>query len=458
MNKIARRSAISAVLAMILLVGFSLFVVRFFTESDQWVVTPGSPHVYNERGEVECGVVVDADGNILLDMREGWVYTDNETLRKASLHWLGDREGNILAPALDAHVFDMTGYDTFNGMYAYGDAASVAELTLAAPVQMAAYDAMDGRKGTVAVYNYKTGQLLCSVSTPSFDPDNLPDLEEDDRGNYEGIYFNRFTSAKYTPGSIFKVVTLAAALETIPDITEQTFTCKKSLEFGIDKVTCERTHGQQDLQTAFRNSCNCAFAQIALQVGPEAMEKYVKIFGITDEITFDGIVTAEGSYEAVGAADVNVAWSGIGQYNDLINPCSFLTFIGAIANGGVPTMPYLVESVSVGDQVTYQAQPVSAEPILSDRTVQLLGEYMRSNVTDGYGAQKFGELTVCAKTGTAQVGTQHPNAMLVGYVMDEEYPLAFIVCAEDSGYGGEVCIPIAAQVLDACKAYMDNKG
>jgi len=457
LNKIARRSAIAAVLALILVAGFSLFIVQFCMHSDDWVITSGSPHVYDEKGEVQCGVAVDADGILLLDMRDGWTYTENEVLRKSVLHWLGDREKNILAPALDTHVIEMTGYDTFNGMYSYADTVSVTQLTLAAQVQMAAYEAMGNYKGTVAVYNYQTGQLLCSVSTPSFDPDDLPDIENDESGKYEGVYVNRFTDALYTPGSIFKVVTLAVALETIPDITEQTFTCTGTLSFGTDKVTCERTHGQQSLQTAFRNSCNCAFAQIALQIGPENMEKYAAKFGITSSIKFDGITTAAGKYEAADAADVNVAWSCIGQYNDLINPATFLTFMGAIANDGEMTQPYLVEKITVGDQVTYLPAENNTDKILSDETVALLQTYLRSNVVDGYGAQRFGALTVCAKTGTAQVdGQEKANAMLVGYVMDEEYPLAFIVCAENAGYGGDVCIPIAAKVLDACKAYMDS--
>ena len=73
-----------------------------------------------------------------------------------------------------------------------------------------------------------------------------------------------------------------------------------------------------------------------------------------------------------------------------------------------------------------------------------------------YGADRFGQLTVCAKTGTAQVeGQSKPNAMLTGFVSDPDYPLAFIVCVEDAGYGSSVAIPIAGKVLDACKAYME---
>ena len=94
---------------------------------------------------------------------------------------------------------------------------------------------------------------------------------------------------------------------------------------------------------------------------------------------------------------------------------------------------------------------------MSEETALILKEFMRSNVVNKYGADRFGGLTVCAKTGTAEVGGEKkPNAMLVGFSTDPEYPLAFIVCAEDAGYGSTVCIPIASKVLEACKNHMDG--
>lgn len=456
MNKIARRAWITIVLVAVLLGGMGFFCVQFFIQSSNWVVESGSPHVYNG-SNIGCGVAVDRDGILLLDMTDGRQYTEDEQLRKATVHWVGDRAGSISAPALTAHASDLAGFDMLNGLYSYGENPGVAQLTLSSQVQKAALEAMGSYSGTVAVYNYKTGQLMCGVTTPTYDPDNAPDVSEDDNGQYEGIYLNRFTQSSYIPGSIFKVVTLAAALETIPDIEQQTFTCTGKLEFGIDQITCEHAHWEQDLQGAFRNSCNCAFAQIALQVGDKTLEEYVEKFGITKSISFDGITTAEGNFEALNAADVNIGWSGIGQYNDQINPCAYLIFMGAIANDGVPVMPYLVENVTVGNTQTYQAKTQTGKKILSDETLQVLQTYLRSNVQYSYGDDRFSGLNVCAKTGTAEVGgDKKPNAMLVGFVQDEEYPLAFIVCAENAGYGSSVCVPIASKVLSACKAAMDE--
>ncbi len=442
-------------MALVLVAGLVFFIVEYSTRADNWVVSSGSPHVYSG-DNINCGVIVDRDNLLLADLQGERKYSQWESLRKSTVHWLGDRYGNISAPAISHYAQQIAGFDLVSGVYSYGDSAGIVELTLSAKVQQAALEAMGNYKGTVAVYNYKTGQILCAVTTPTYDPDNPPDITQDTSGMYEGLYLNRFTQSTYIPGSIYKIVTLAAALETIADIQDRTFTCNGSYEVQGEKITCEVTHGQQSLKNAFSNSCNCAFAQIAIELGGETLGAFAKKFGITEPITFDGITTAAGNFEAANAA-VNVAWSGVGQYNDQINPCAYLTFMSAVAGNGQPVNPYLVERIAVGNSQTYQAQISTGEKILSDATVQVLQEYLRNNVSSVYGDWNFPGLTVCAKTGTAQVGgEQKPNAMLSGFCLDEKYPLAFIICVEDAGYGSTVCIPIASKVLAACKETLDS--
>ncbi|MBQ4642212.1 MAG: penicillin-binding protein [Oscillospiraceae bacterium] len=451
MNRIASRAGALILLAVILLGGFGFFLVEYLTEADDWVILSGSPHVYTG-GNIGCGVVVDRDGILLLDTRDDRVYSNVSVLRQATVHWLGDRYGNIFAPALPYYASELAGFDMLNGVYNYADSVGVAGLTLSSQVQTAALDAMGSYKGTVAVINYETGQLLCAVTTPTYDPDAIPDLENDSTGQYEGLYVNRFTMSTYIPGSIFKIVTLAAALEEIPDITEQTFTCTGSYVIGNEEITCEGAHWDQNLKSAFCNSCNCAFAQIALQLGAEKLEGYVAQFGVVDAIAFDGVTTATGNFEATDSGDLNVAWSSIGQHKDQINPCAFLTFMGAVANDGTVTNPYLVEEITVGNTETYEAKTKTGKRIMSAETAKILQEYLQNNVLTKYGADNFPGLTVGAKTGTGEVGgDKKPNAMLAGYVADSKYPLAFLVCVEDAGYGKTICMPIATQVLEACK-------
>lgn len=451
MNRIAGRSGIVILLCILLLAGFVFFLCEYVAEAGDWVIFTGSPHVYSG-GNLDCGVVTDRGSVLLLDMRGDRTYAADELVRKSIVHLLGDRYGSISAPMLSGYAAEIVGYDLLNGIYNYGGNDGVVKLALDSNVQKTALEAMGDYKGTVAVYNYKTGQLLCAVTTPTYDPDDVPDIEADSTGKYEGLYVNRFTQSTYIPGSIFKIVTLAAAFETIPDIEEREFVCTGSCEIGGIELNCDDVHWDQTLQMAFRNSCNCAFAEIAVELGGETLEQYARQFGVTDSITFDGITTAEGNIEAKDADAVNVAWSAIGQHNDLTNPCTFLTFMGAVANEGKGVLPYLVEQISVGDNITYSAKKQNSDRIMSATTAKKVMEYMAFNVEDKYGAENFGGLTACAKTGTAEVGgDKKPNAMLAGFTIDENYPLAFIVCVEDAGYGKTVCVPIISRVLTACK-------
>lgn len=454
MNRIASRAMALLLVALLLLGGFAFFLVDYFSSAKDWIVFPGSPHVYNG-GNIGCGIVVDRDNTLLLNLKDGRDYSNLAPLRQATVHWLGDRYGSISAPALSHYAAQIAGFDLVNGVYNYGQTGGVAELTLSAAAQTAALEAMGSYKGTVAVYNYKTGQLLCAVTTPTYDPDAVPEFSEGD-AQFEGLYVNRFTQSSYIPGSIFKIVTLAAALEEDPKITQQSFPCTGSYKIGSEEITCEDPHWDQSLKDAFRNSCNCAFAQIALQLGAETLEKYVQKFGVVDAVSFDGITTANGNFQAAGEAELNVAWAAIGQHLDQVNPCAFLTFMGAVANGGKVTMPYLVEKISVNGSRTYDAKRTTGEQIMSQKTADVLQEYLKNNVDNKYGVENFPGLTVGAKTGTGEVGGgKKPNAMLTGFVENEELPLAFIVCVEDAGYGKTVCVPIAARVLQAIQQVLN---
>lgn len=457
MNRIRKRSWIMLVFLTVLLGGLSFFLYEYAAFGAGWATFRGSPHVFRGSSSV-AGQVVDRDGAVLLDTTDGKKYADSLTLRQATLHWLGDRQGNISAGAMEKYSAAMTGYDPVNGVYSWTGAAGKLELTLSARVQMAALKAMDGRKGTVAVYNYKTGQILCAVSTPTYDPDNVPDIAGDETGIWEGVYLNRFTQVTYPPGSIFKIVTTAAALENVEGIEDLTFHCDGVYELQGSRVTCEAAHGELNLKSAMARSCNCAYAQIAQLIGNEALEDFVARIGVLDSLSFDGVTTAEGNFDLTDADKVALAWSAIGQYTDLVNPCQFMTFMGAIAGGGRAATPYLVERVKAGSETTYLANRGKLDAVLDRDVAEILTEYMRNNVQSVYGDSNFPGLTVCAKSGTSELGGgKKPNAMFSGFVADEEYPLAFIVVVENGGYGSHTCVPILSAVLAECKAVLDGK-
>lgn len=451
MNRVASRALIVLVLVVGLLGGTVFFVAEYAMKSGNWVMAAGSPHVDEDTG-ISLGFVTDANDRVLVELGAKRLYSADLLIRRSTLHWVGDRSGNIPSGIVTHYTKELVDYSALTGTYHYGDTAGQLKLTLDADVQAAAQKAMGELVGTVAVINYQTGEILCAVSTPNYDPDDMPDIASDTTGAYEGVFVNRFIRAKYIPGSIFKIVTTAVALECIADIQEQTFVCEGKYPVGNGEVTCEDVHGTQTLKEAFCNSCNCAYAQITLQLGKENMNRYVSQFGITEAVSFDGLNTVKGNYDVSQAGSESFAWSGIGQYTDQINPCSYLQFVAAIANDGVAMQPYVVQQVRVGAEQTYQATPQKDGRIMSESTAQVLREYMANNVVTKYGTWNFPQLSVCAKSGTGEVGgDKKPNAMFTGFLTDTGLPLAFIACVENGGYGASTCMPVLNQVLQACK-------
>lgn len=456
MNRVAHRTTIALLLALILLVGMGLFLIEFIAKGGDWVVFEGNPHIYNG-ANFGSGVVTDRDGTMLLSAVDGWNYSDDVAIRESTIHWLGDRYGYISAPTVAHYAEAMAGYSMFNGLYAYSDKGGNAQMTISADLQKVAMEAMNDYRGTVAVYNYKTGEILCAVTTPNYDPDNVPNIEEDDSGLYEGVYLNRFTQVTYVPGSIFKLVTAVAALEELDDAQDITFECYGSYEMGADEVTCTKPHGTLDLGDALAVSCNCYFAQLSELLGRDTLQTYVDKLHITEPLEFDGITTAAGKFDVSSGEPVEVAWSSIGQHLDLVNPCRFMTFMGAIAGGGKAAQPYIISQVTSGKSVNYRAKPTMSDQLLSQDVAEQLTAIMKNNVTQVYGDGYFPDMSVCAKSGTAEVGgDKEPNATFAGFVMDEAYPLAFIAVVENGGSGSGTCVPIVSDVLIACRDYLDT--
>ena len=454
MNRVAKRSTIALMLAVILIGGMCVFLVEYVMNAGDWVMFQGSPHIYNGVN-IGCGVVTDRSGRVLLDSSDRRSYADDSAVRKATIHWLGDRYGYISAPAVTHYAPELAGYDLLNGLYGYSGTGGSAELTISAEVQKAALEAMGKKKGVVAVYNYRTGEILCALSAPNYDPDDVPDIDENAE-KYEGIYLNRFTQTAYVPGSVFKLVTAAAALDTLDQAEDIEFRCSGVYEMSGGKVKCTGKHGTIDLQEALAESCNCYFAQLTEVLGADTLLTYVDRLRVTEPVSFDGITTAKGSFSLEDASAQQLAWAGIGQHLDTVNPCRFMTLMGVIAGGGAAAEPYIVASAGSGLFGGYQAKQTGTGQLLEEETAEALAELMRNNVVSQYGDDNFPGLTVCAKSGTAEVGgDREPNAVFAGFCTDKDYPLAFFVLVEDAGSGAKTCVPIISEVLAACKDVLD---
>lgn len=455
MKKISGRTIFTTLLSVLVILGMVLFVAEYFVKAGDWVTFQGSPHVYSG-GNISTGSVRDRDGTLLLTNGSGRQYADDEMIRKATIHLLGDNYGYIEAPLINTYADKLIDYNTITGIYNTSETGNVLNLTLSANACVTALNDLGERKGTVGVYNYETGEILCMVSSGTYDPLAMPDMETIESSEYyEGVFLNRFTKATYVPGSIFKLVTAAAAIDNIPDVFDRTFRCEQETIIGGEYVTCEQYHGDISFGTGLVKSCNIVFGELAVELGADTLTKYAEAAGINDTLTFDGTTTAAGNFNLDGANEASLAWAGIGQYTNLINPCQFMTFVGSIANGGQAAAPYVVDSVETPEGIkVYSADQQMLDQTMSKDTAEKLTEMMREDVVSNYGTYHFPDVYVCAKSGTAEVDGEEPNAMFAGFIQDTQYPLAFIVIVENAGSGSEVCASIAGDVLAACMESM----
>lgn len=449
MKLLTKRALGLLILALLLIAGLLLFTVRYVLDASSWAMYPTDKHLYTNGILKTAGKIYDRNGEILLQTVDGVPqYHDNKTVRRALMPVIGDSYGNIATSIQVAYSGRLSGWDPLNGAYRFNDHLSGFSsdiiLTLDADLCATAYNAMKSRKGTVGVYNYKTGEILCMISLPTFDPENRPDVEADPE-RYEGVYINRLLSGVYTPGSVFKLVTAAAAIDSLQDIDTKVYHCEGEKIIDGTKVTDLSAHGDVDFKQALAESCNVAFAEISLDLGGDTLQKYAEKAGFNSSLKIDGIRTAAGRAAVRDAQGGDLAWAGIGQYNDLANPLNFMAYIGAIANDGVRVTPTFIEDRGI-KSILFGA--VKGKRILSSETAARLGEMMRYDVTEVYGENRYKGLELCAKSGTAEVGEgKEPHSWFAGFLDREDCPLAFVVVVENGGAGSKAAGNVAAKVL-----------
>ena len=426
MKKVTRRAISALLVAAIIITGTAFYCWRYITDGADWASFFGNENVTG------TSVLTDRNGVALASETGGKVtFADDYATRVACYQTVGDMSGNIGTGAITRFAGRLAGFDYINGTTK--STGKTVKMTLDSALNVTAYNAMNGRSGAVLVSNYKTGEILCMVSTPSQDPANPS------KSPAEGTYLNKCISASLTPGSTFKLITLTAAIENVKDIYSQTFTCSGSVDVAGVKINCTGVHGNQTVEQALAHSCNCAFAKIAQEVGGDTLAAYADKLGFTSSHSLDGIPTLAGRFDKAPAGSANLSWSGIGQYNDLVCPYSMLRLVSAIGNGGTFPEPTLLGHASVD-------KPTS---LISADTAQRMKEFMSYNVKNSYGTGTFPGLAMCAKSGTAEVGDGNTHAWFTGFLDDPDHPYAFVVVIENGGGGLRNAGAVANTVLQA---------
>ena len=446
MKTVGFRSIVLYILLAVFIGGVGYLVANMFLHGRQWVMQPYNAHLSGQMGDIK-----DRDGNLLATSQDGGrVYSENDTVRRALLHTIGDTAGFIGTGVQSVMGDKLTGYNFITGLNdtVFSRMGSGLTLTVSQDACTAAYNAMAGRNGAAILYNYENGDILCKVSAPTFDPAFVPeDIETNDA--YKGAYLDKSLSASFTPGSIFKIITAAAAMEKWPDSwSERTYECWGAENIGGSDITCLGYHGEQDMQAALGNSCNLYFAKLANDIGAADLQKAAEKLGFNKPLDFSSIEIAESECNLSGANANQLGWAGVGQYTVLANPYHMMTVMGAIANGGTYVEPRLTE-----DGGLFGGLGGSGGTLMTQAQANNLKTMMRGNVSTYYGDWLFPEgLNVCAKTGTGEINEeQDPNCWMVGFCDSESYPIAFAVLVEESnnslGAAGGVVNAVLSELI-----------
>jgi peptidoglycan glycosyltransferase len=442
MKTVGKRAYFLLLLVAVFIVGVVIFLVRLTVNSAQWASQP-----YNSHLTAEEGTILDSNGIVLCEgTQDGTLYAQDSNVRKAVLHTLGDGSGYISTGVRSIYRSQLSGYNILTGLSS-GNATMT--LTIDSDLCAQAYSLLNGYNGAVFIYNYKTGAVVCKTSAPSYDPLNVPeDLESNPA--YEGVFLDRTISSSFTPGSTFKVVTAICAMENMPDWEQFTSTCTGSTVINDNEITCLGEHGTIGIQDGLKYSCNILFADLAVALGADKMQETAESLGFGQSFDFEGIETKPSSFDVSTATPNELAWSGIGQYTDLVTPYHMAVIMGSIANGGQSAKPYVVEKITGSTGIPTKITLSSKLSSLMDKNVaDTMKEYLRSNVTDSYGDDFFPYgMEICAKTGTAQVGDEKADtAWISGFSANPDTPYAFVVMVEEGGFGLSTAGSIASQLL-----------
>ncbi len=432
---------------------------------------PNNNHTIARSYRVQRGAIITSDGQTLAESikNEDGTYSrvyPNGNVAAHTVGYLSERYG---ATGVESSMNDtLRGKDNFSNWHNALDSlagnptpgASVV-LTLNFQMQHAAESALAPYQGAVVVLDPSTGAVLAKASNPTYSMDGIADvIESSDEGASPLV--DR-TTQLYTPGSTFKVITLAAALDTGLATLDSPYPAPASLDIGGQQVSNDHggEYGTLSLRDALALSANTVFGPIGNQLGSDTLVQYANNFGYGSKLGLDFICQPSLMPVPGEMTEWETAWSACGQpVGEHPSPAGPQTTVmqnaitaAAIANHGQAMNPYVVDHVLSPEGATvFTTTPRELSRPMREDTAAQVGEAMLGVVTNGTGmdAQVDGYL-VAGKTGTAQVGSDSINSLFIGYAPYDHPTLAISVCIE--GQGEDVrgaAAAVAREVLAQC--------
>lgn len=337
------------------------------------------------------------------------------------------------------------------------------------------------KRVSITIMNPNNGEILAMASTPGYDPNDPYEGYENFEGDTENdkiqnMWRNSIVSDTYEPGSTFKIITMAAAMEEGLIHDDDVFVCNGSKTFGDVNVHCWNLsgHGEQTAAEILKNSCNVGFMELGARLGAEKLNEYIKKLGFGSITGIDLPGEAEGIVKSTNSiSDIDLATIAFGQTNTL-NALQLLTAVNAVANGGNLIQPHIVKEITHKDSngntiVDKTIEGKTTENVLSEKTCATLREYLERTATQDAGAGTFVQgYDIGGKTGTAQkvdieTGSYSADKYIASMVamtpVDDPQLTVYISVDEPSTgvyYGGQVASPLMKKLFSHIFAYIES--
>ena len=442
-------------------------------QADYYRNLPINNHTLIRSSHVQRGSIITSDGvtlaeSILSEEGDG-SYVRSYPQGSVATNLVGYVSMQYGASGVESAMNDvLTGHADYsnwtNALYSLAGIdtpGSTVVLTINSKMQRAAEAALEGYRGAIVVLNPTTGAVLAEASAPTFQYDNIGEYMDGEGGG--GELLNRATQALYPPGSTFKTITLAAALDSGVATLDSTYSAPASLPVDDSQVT--NIHDDEweslTLREALMYSANTVYAQVGMDLGASALVSYARAFGYGMPMGQDFYCETSLMPDPEEMSTWETAWAACGQpVGEHISPAGPQTTVmqnavvaAAVANGGIAMNPYVVDRVLSPEGATVSSARTRSlgQPITAS-TADLMKSAMYDVVESGTGVgARISGVSVSGKTGTAETGAAYANSAFIGFAPYDQPTLAISVYVEggDEDVSG-IAAYLAGEVLATC--------
>lgn len=436
---------------------------------------PSNNHTINKARFIKRGSIITADGLTLAEsiQQADGTYARSYPNGNLAAHVVGYYSQQYGTMGIENTQNDtLTGskdysswQNALNSLAGISEPGNSVQLTIDSRIQRAAEQALAGRVGAIVALDPRNGAVLAWASAPTFDNTNIQAAIEaaNASGGADTSMYDRATLALYTPGSTFKVLTLASALENGLATLDTTYDSPGRMEIGgADVVSIgERGHGKISLAKAFALSSNTVFGQVADGLGAEKLVATARAFGYGQQLGLDFTTAASVMPNPEEMTEWELAWAGAGQpVGQGHTPGPQATVMqnalmaATIANNGIAMNPYVVSQILAPDgTVLKTTRGRSLGQAVSSGTAAQVKQAMLDVVQNGTGsAAAIAGVKVAGKTGTAETNNANANSTFVGFAPYDTPTVAIAVVIEQNAKGEETAAAVGGQVLRAALA------